>query len=127
MFEITLEESIPAAHALRAYQGACERAHGHNYRVRVTLEGGQLDEAGLLMDFVELRRLLREVLEPFDHRMLNEVAPFDALNPTAENLARHFFEQLALRLAARAPKAPGVRVAEVRVWETPGSAAAYRP
>jgi 6-pyruvoyltetrahydropterin/6-carboxytetrahydropterin synthase len=122
MFEITLEESISAAHALRAYRGACERAHGHNYRVRVTLEGEQLDEAGLLMDFVELRHLLREVLEPFDHRMLNEVAPFDSVNPTAENLARHFFEELEQRLAGRSH----VRVREVRVWETPGAAAAYR-
>jgi 6-pyruvoyltetrahydropterin/6-carboxytetrahydropterin synthase len=122
MFEITLEESLSAAHALRAYQGACERVHGHNYRVRVSLEGERLDAAGLLMDFVELRRLLREILEPFDHRMLNEVPPFDALNPTAENMARHFFDELARRLAGR----PAVRVAEVRVWETPGATAAYR-
>jgi len=123
MFEITVEDSFPAAHALGAYRGPCERVHGHNYRVRVSLAGEQLGEAGLLMDFVEVRRLLREVLAPFDHRLLNEVAPFDTRNPTAENLARYFFEELSRRLAAHAPR---VRVAEVRIWETDGATAAYR-
>jgi len=123
MFEITLEESFSAAHALRGYQGQCERVHGHNYRVRVSLQAEQLDPAGLVMDFVEVRSLLGELLAPFDHRLLNEVPPFDTLNPTAENMARHFFVELSRRIAA-----PGshVRVAEVRVGETESATAAYR-
>lgn len=122
MYEITVEDHFSAAHALRRYQGKCERVHGHNYRVRVSLEGQQLDEAGLLMDFVEVRRLLKEILERLDHQWLNDVPPFDALNPTAENMARYFHEELSRRLADR----PGVRVAEVRIWETDTATAAYR-
>jgi 6-pyruvoyltetrahydropterin/6-carboxytetrahydropterin synthase len=122
MFEITVEDSFSAAHALRGYRGKCGHVHGHNYRVRVSLEGEQLDEAGLLLDFVDLRRLLAGLLEPFDHRFLNDVPPFEALNPTAENMARCFYEELSRQLAAR----PGVRVAEVRIWETESATAAYR-
>jgi len=125
MFEITVEDSFSAAHALRGYQGKCEHVHGHNYRVRVSLEAEELDQAGLLMDFVEVRSLLRELLERFDHRLLNEAPPFDTLNPTAENMARYFFQELSRWLAARA-EAPRVRVAEVRVSETDSAAAAYR-
>jgi len=124
MFEITAEESFPAAHALGGYRGKCEYVHGHNYRLRVSLEAAELDAAGLVVDFAEVRRLLRDLVEPFDHRLLNEVPPFDALNPTAENMARYFFEELSRRLA---PHAPRVRVAEVRVWETETVTAAYRP
>ncbi|MBM3745687.1 MAG: 6-carboxytetrahydropterin synthase QueD [Acidobacteria bacterium] len=123
MFEITLEESFSAAHALRGYQGKCERVHGHNYRVRVSLQAEQLDPAGLVMDFVDVRALLRDLLEPFDHRLLNDVPPFDTLNPTAENMARHFFVGLSRRISAQGPR---VRVAEVRVWETEAATAAYR-
>jgi 6-pyruvoyltetrahydropterin/6-carboxytetrahydropterin synthase len=123
MFEITVEENFPAAHALRGYRGKCEYVHGHNYRVRVSLEAAELDAAGLVLDFVELRRVLGDLLEPFDHRLLNEVAPFDTLNPTAENMAHYFFEELSRRLTAHAPR---VRVTEVRVWETDTATAAYR-
>jgi len=123
MFEITVEESFPAAHVLRGYRGKCEYVHGHNYRVRMSLEAAELDAAGLVVDFAEVRRVLRDLVGPFDHRLLNEVPPFDTLNPTAENMARYFFEELSRRLAAHAPR---VRVAEVRVWETEGATAAYR-
>jgi len=123
MFEITMEESFPAAHALRGYRGKCQYVHGHNYRLRVSLQADELDAAGLVVDFAEVRRLLRDLVEPFDHRLLNEVRPFDTLNPTAENMARYFFEELRRRLAAYAPR---VRVAEVRVWETEAATAAYR-
>jgi 6-pyruvoyltetrahydropterin/6-carboxytetrahydropterin synthase len=118
MFEITVEESFSAAQWLRGHRGKCEHVHGHNYRVRVSLEGERLDEAGLLMDFAEVRRRLREAIEPLDHRLLNEVPPFDTLNPTAENLAKYLYEELSRRLA--------VRIAEVRIRETDSATAAYR-
>jgi len=126
MFEITVEESFAAAHALRGYRGKCENVHGHNYKVEVTLEGERLDETGLLVDFVELKRRLRNVIERLDHRMLNEIPPFDRLNPTAENMARYFYEELARALQESAA-AGRVRVARVRIWETDSTTAAYRP
>ncbi len=122
MFEVTVEETFAAGHALRGYKGKCENPHGHNYRVRVTVEGRELDNTGLLLDFVELKRVLRAVIERLDHQYLNDVAPFDELNPSAENMARYFYQEVAGGL-----KAPDVRVAEVKVWETDTATATYRP
>lgn len=126
MFEVSVEETFAAAHALRAYRGKCENLHGHNYRVEVTLEGEQLDGAGLLVDFVELKRWLRTIIERLDHRLLNEVAPFDRLNPTAENMARYFYEEISRALAGSS-HAERVRVARVRIRETDSASAVYRP
>ncbi|MEK7408601.1 MAG: 6-carboxytetrahydropterin synthase QueD [Acidobacteriota bacterium] len=123
MFELSVEESFAAGHALRGYRGKCENVHGHNYKVEVTLEGERLDAAGLLVDFVELKRLLRELIEPLDHRFLNDVPPFDECNPTAENMARYFYEEVAKGLARREPP---VRVARVKIWETDTTTASYR-
>jgi 6-pyruvoyltetrahydropterin/6-carboxytetrahydropterin synthase len=126
MFEITVEESFAAGHALRGYRGKCENVHGHNYKVEVTLEGEQLDETGLLVDFVELKRWLRNVIERLDHRMLNEIPPFDRVNPTAENMARYFYEEISRALRESAGR-DRVRVARVRIWETDTTTATYRP
>ncbi len=123
MFEITVAETFAAAHFLRGYRGKCENLHGHNYKVEVTLAGERLDACGLLVDFLEVKRLLRAAIERLDHCLLNEVAPFDRQNPTAENMARHFYEQIAGSLEGAA----GVRVRAVKVWETEATAAAYRP
>jgi 6-pyruvoyltetrahydropterin/6-carboxytetrahydropterin synthase len=121
MFEVTIEETFAAGHALRNYHGKCENVHGHNYRCQVTLEGAELDSAGLLVDFVELKRVVHAVLDRMDHRWLNDFPPFDALNPSAENMARYIYQQVGEGLKTRA----GVRVAGVRLWETDTSSATY--
>jgi 6-pyruvoyltetrahydropterin/6-carboxytetrahydropterin synthase len=126
MFEVTVEETFAAGHALRNYHGKCENVHGHNYKVRASLEGEQLDEAGLLVDFNDVKRVLNEIIDRVDHKFLNDVAPFDTLNPSAENMARWFYEEMAKGLAAE-PAKTDVRLAEVRIWETDTSVAAYRP
>jgi 6-pyruvoyltetrahydropterin/6-carboxytetrahydropterin synthase len=126
MFEVTVEETFAAGHALRNYHGKCENVHGHNYKVRASLEGEQLDEAGLLVDFNDVKRVLNEIIDRVDHKFLNDVAPFDTLNPSAENMARWFYEEMAKGLAA-APVKTDARLAEVRIWETDTSVAAYRP
>ncbi len=126
MFEVSVEETFAAAHALRAYRGKCENLHGHNYKVEVTLQGEELDGAGLLVDFVELKRWLRAVIERLDHRLLNDVEPFDRLNPTAENMALYFYQEISRALAA-SPHAGRVRVARVTVRETDSASAVYRP
>jgi 6-pyruvoyltetrahydropterin/6-carboxytetrahydropterin synthase len=124
MFEVSVEETFSAGHALRGYKGKCENAHGHNYRVRVTLEGQQLDTIGLLYDFTHVKRMLREVIGALDHRFLNDLAPFDAINPSAENLAKFFHEQTA-RQMEQAPNAP--RIKQITVWETDETSATYTP
>ena len=98
MFEVTVEAGFSSGHYLRNYHGKCENPHGHNYRVLVTLAGEELDEAGLLLDFKLLKTLLRPVVERLDHLMINDIEPFTELNPSAENLARHFYQQTAQQL-----------------------------
>jgi len=126
MFEVTVEESFAAGHALRGYRGKCENVHGHNYKIQVTLEGQALDGAGLLVDFVELKRLMRSAIERLDHQFLNDIPPFDRLNPSAENMAKYFYDEMARGLGETRFEAP-VRVSQVRIWETDTSIAAYRP
>jgi 6-pyruvoyltetrahydropterin/6-carboxytetrahydropterin synthase len=125
MFDVSVEKTFAAGHALRGYKGKCENVHGHNYRVRVTLTGAQLDSTGLLYDFVEVKRRLDAIIERLDHRFINDIAPFDQLNPSAENLARYFYQELDQALREAAAEVP-VRIGEVRVWETDTTTAAYR-
>ncbi len=122
MFEITVEETFAAGHALRNYHGKCENVHGHNYRVEVTLAGEELDSAGLLLDFVEVKRALHAVVDRMDHRFLNDVPPFDTLNPSAENMARYIYEEISRGLPAGR-----VAVSAVKLWETDTASATYRP
>ena len=126
MFEVTVEQTFAAGHALRGYRGKCENVHGHNYKVSVTIEGERLNEIGLLVDFVAVKRILRAAIEYLDHKFINELPPFDEINPTAENMAKYFYEQMVAGLAAEELGVPA-RVKEVRVWETDTSVAAYRP
>jgi len=122
MFEVTIEETFAAGHALRNYKGKCENVHGHNYRCQVALEGAELDDIGLLVDFVELKRVVHAVIDRLDHQWLNEFPPFDVLNPSAENIARYIYEQVADGLKVR----EGVRISLVRLWETDTAHATYR-
>ena len=124
MFEVTVEESFAAGHALRGYKGKCENVHGHNYKVRVVLAGEKLESNGLLYDFAELRRRLAEVIQALDHKFLNDLPPFTELNPSAENISRYFFDELGRRLAA-SPNGAALR--EVTVFESDTTAATYRP
>jgi len=122
MFEVSVEETFAAGHALRHYRGKCENVHGHNYRVQVTVEGAELNPAGLLVDFTDLKRLIRAIVARLDHQFLNDLAPFDAINPSAENMARYFYEELS-----RGLDASGARIREVRIWETDITSATFRP
>jgi len=125
MFEVSVEETFAAGHALRNYKGKCENVHGHNYRIRVTMEGDRLNSIGLLIDFIELKRVMRKTIEYLDHKFINDVPPFDVENPSAENIAKFFYEEIEagmkLQEAENEPK-----LAEVRVWETDTSIASYR-
>jgi 6-pyruvoyltetrahydropterin/6-carboxytetrahydropterin synthase len=126
MFEVTVEQTFAAGHALRHYKGKCENVHGHNYRVQVTAEGERLNSIGLLVDFVELKRVVRQVVDGLDHQFINELEPFTVLNPSAENIAKYFYDQVMEGMDLAASEVP-VRISQVRVWETDTSIAVYRP
>ena len=123
MYEVTVEDTFSAGHYLRNYHGKCEKPHGHNYRVRVTLSGAELDKAGLLLDFKELKDVLRPVMNYLDHEMINELKPFDTINPSAENLAKYFYDECNKFLAGHT--SGRVRVKDVTIWETDTTTATY--
>ena len=122
MFEVTIEQTFAAGHALRNYHGKCENVHGHNYRCQVTMEGEQLDDVGLLVDFVALKKVVQSVIDRLDHQWLNDFPPFDVLNPSAENIAKYIYDEVLKGISA----GPGVRLESVRLWETDTSWATYR-
>ena len=124
MFQVNVEETFSAGHALRGYKGKCENPHGHNYRVRVTVEGAQLDGIGLLCDFTHLKHTLKEIIRGLDHQFLNDLEPFRSVNPSAENLAKYFYEESARRVASLPTRA---RITDITVWETDTTSASYRP
>src|SRR5689334_25240149 len=123
MFEVTIEETFAAGHALRKYRRKCENVHGHNYRCQVTVEGGQLDPIGLLVDFVELKKVVHGVLDRMDHQWLNEFPPFDVLNPSAENMAKFIYDEVSAGLKTQGD----TRITAVKLWETDTASATYRP
>ena len=119
MYELIVESEFSAAHRLREYQGACEKLHGHNYRVELVVASEKLGALGMVADFRELKRLLQEAGERYDHAFLNDLAEFQKQNPTAENMARVLFEECSRRMPG------GVRVRSVTVWESPRCGARY--
>jgi len=123
MFEVTVEAGFSSGHYLRNYRGKCENPHGHNYRVLVTLTGETLDEAGLLLDFKQLKQVMRPVVERLDHQMINDLEPFTEVNPSAENLARYFYEQTSEQM--REMTGGRVRVKDCTLYETDTSFARY--
>jgi 6-pyruvoyltetrahydropterin/6-carboxytetrahydropterin synthase len=123
MYEVTVEDSFAAGHYLRHYKGKCENPHGHNYKVRVTLAGEALDKAGLLVDFKDLRDAMKQVIERLDHQMINDLEPFTTLNPSAENLAKYFYDETNSKLKRETNGR--VRVKDVTIYETDETTARY--
>ncbi len=124
MFEVSVDQTFAAGHALRNYKGKCENVHGHNFKVRVIIEGERLDDTGLLVDFIDVKAAMRAVIGRLDHQFLNEITPFDVKNPSAENIAEYFHGEITRGLAG-APVP--VRIREVTVWETDIQSATYKP
>jgi 6-pyruvoyltetrahydropterin/6-carboxytetrahydropterin synthase len=121
MYQVSVEGHFDAAHYLRDYGGKCENIHGHRFKVVVSLKAKKLDKIGLAYDFTELKRHLGEVLGRFDHTSLNDVPPFDKINPSSENIAAEIYEQLKGRFSG------GVSLSSVEVWESPESRVVYSP
>jgi len=122
MYQVSVEQHFDAAHFLRGYRGKCEALHGHRFRVVVKVTASQVDDVGMAYDFTELKGHLGDILSRFDHTCLNDVSPFDKINPSSENIATTIYNELQSKLAG----AP-VSLACVEVWESPQSRVAYSP
>lgn len=120
MYELTVCDEFAAAHYLRHYPGACERPHGHNWKVEICVRAKELNEIGVAIDFKDLKRYLKEVLEELDHRDLNQHPAFQDQNPSSENIARYIFEKMSEKLANHP-----VRLHRVTVCETERSCASF--
>ncbi len=120
MYELMIESKFSAAHQLRGYQGACERLHGHNWRVTVAVTAERLNEQGLAIDFQELKKALREVLDQLDHTLLNEIFPFTQINPSSENLAKWIYDNVTKKI-----NDDDLEVSSVTVWESDTASASY--
>jgi 6-pyruvoyltetrahydropterin/6-carboxytetrahydropterin synthase len=122
MYQVSVRRHFDAAHYLRGYQGRCEQMHGHRFQVVVSVQAEQLSDIGLAFDFVALRGHLDEILRRFDHVCLNEVPPFDNINPSSENLAATIYRELESRLGGTA-----VSLSSIEVWESPEACVTYSP
>lgn len=112
-YTLKVVTDFAAAHTLRGYAGECSRLHGHNWKVEVEVIATALDAAGMGMDFKAIKAAAKGALGQLDHRYLNEITPFDTLNPTAENIAAYLFRQLSGSL-----NGPRTRVGAITLWET---------
>jgi 6-pyruvoyltetrahydropterin/6-carboxytetrahydropterin synthase len=122
VYRISVEEHFDAAHALRGYKGKCEALHGHRFKVVARIEASGLDDIGLAYDFTGLKAHLNEVIARFDHVNLNDIPPFDKLNPSSENIASTVYKELKSRLAG-----DKISLTAVEVWESPQTGVSYSP
>ena len=122
MYGITVEKHFDAAHYLRGYKGKCEEMHGHRYRVVVKIKADKLDDIGLAYDFSDLKRHLKDIIDRFDHTCLNDVPPFDKINPSSENIAATIYGELREKLSG-----DPVTLTSVEAWETPHQGVVYTP
>lgn len=109
-----------SAHTLRDYPGACSRMHGHNWKVETEVEATALDSTGMGVDFKAMKAAANEVGDRLDHRYLNDIAPFDSINPTAENIAAYMFSEISATL-----NSDTVKVKAVTLWETDRACVRY--
>ena len=121
MYQISIERHFDAAHYLRDYNGKCENLHGHRYVVVAKVKTAKLNKIGLAFDFTVLKKNLDDILNRFDHTCLNDVPPFDKINPSAENIASTIYD--ALKPALKRP----VSLAAIEVFESPDSWVTYTP
>jgi len=116
MYQLSVEDKFAAAHQLVSYQGPCENLHGHTWKIRLKVKGAKLNDTGMLVDFQDLKKILKQIRDQFDHQFLNNILKF---SPTSENLAKYIFEQAAKQLPAN------IQLAEATVWESDTTSATY--
>lgn len=119
-YTLKVVTDFAASHSLRDYPGDCRRLHGHNWKVEVEVTARELDPLGMGIDFKAVKQASRKVTDELDHRYLNEIPPFDAINPTAENMAAYIYRRLSEEL-----NEPRVRVSAVTLWETERACVRY--
>lgn len=124
MYILTVEDTFASAHQLRGYKGKCENIHGHNWKVVLSVKGNKLNEIGLLIDFHELKDILKKITGLLDHKNVNEVPPFDKINPSSELIAEFICSKTSEELNKISDH---IYVESVTVWESGTSRCTYVP
>lgn len=124
MYILTIEDHFSSAHQLRGYKGKCENIHGHNWKVVLSIKGTKLNKIGLLIDFHELKRILKEILGILDHKNINEIPPFTEQNPSSELIAKYIADSVNSREEIANSE---IKVESVTVWESHTSRCTYIP
>ncbi len=120
MYELKVVTQFAAAHQLREFKGKCEKLHGHNWKIEVSICADDVGKDGLVVDFRIIKDKVKKVLDELDHEFLNELEPFKTVNPSSENIARHIFERLSQDLMGK-----NVEVSKVTAWESDSACATY--
>ncbi|VAW77875.1 6-carboxy-5,6,7,8-tetrahydropterin synthase [hydrothermal vent metagenome] len=119
-YTLKILTDFASAHTLREYPGACARMHGHNWKVEAEVRASSLDEIGMGVDFKVIKQATRDIAAKLDHRYLNDIEPFTDINPTAENIAAHFYRELSAQLNNER-----ISVHAVTLWETERACVRY--
>ena len=119
-YQLKIVTDFASAHTLRDYPGACSRMHGHNWKVEVEVIANALDNVGMGIDFKEIKKCTKQVTAELDHRYINEIKPFDEINPTAENIAAYIFKGVSELI-----NSDRIRVNSVTLWETERACVRY--
>ncbi len=120
MYELAIRGDFAAAHRLRGYEGDCKNLHGHTWKVEAVMGSSSLDSTGMVMDFKVAKKKLRDLLARLDHAYLNDIPPFDKINPTTEHLAKYIFEEFSKGCQP-------LKVKRVQVWESDSASVTYCP
>ncbi len=118
MYELAIKGDIAAAHFLRGYEGKCKNLHGHTWQIEIAIIAGDLDEIGMVADFIVLKKQLKEFLTALDHVCLNDLPYFKEVNPTTENIAKYIYTNFS-------PVIAPLKVQKVRVWESDSASVTY--
>ena len=120
MYQITIETHFSSAHRLRQYDGECERLHGHNWKVQISVASEVINDIGMVMDFKDLKGVVKPLIGKLDHHYLNEISPFTEINPTTENIAKYLFDEFS-----KVINTDLIKVTKVEIWESPTCSASY--
>jgi 6-pyruvoyltetrahydropterin/6-carboxytetrahydropterin synthase len=120
MYQITIETHFSSAHRLRQYDGECERLHGHNWKVQISVASEVINDIGMVMDFKDLKGAVKPLIGKLDHHYLNEIPPFTEINPTTENIAKYLFDEFS-----KVINTDLIKVTKVEIWESLTCSASY--
>jgi 6-pyruvoyltetrahydropterin/6-carboxytetrahydropterin synthase len=119
LYQVSVKTHFDAAHQIRGHRGKCRELHGHRWEVEVVISAREIDELGMAVDFALVKKMIHDLVESYDHRLLNDLEAFTTANPTAENIARELYQKVCRDLPVKA------EITLVRVWESPDCWASY--